>query len=519
MALSDRINDKFEQWATDVSKGVGGFIAKVVAAGMEGFQHRMGIVFKPLVLPAIRDWEKDPDCPPYMKTALNRWIHEDGEWQGILAGSLGGSAIGGAASAAMSPWFERLKRNKATHFPFMNFDYPVALAAWLRGELDDAQFSNELKHLGWYDWQVELFKKLVFIRLDPDIVQRIWLRDKPAYEKFWKDLHDQGWDDDRIKVFKELAQIIPGAQDLIRMAVREVFTPEIAEKYGQFDDFPKDFAKWGEKIGLSGEWAKNYWGAHWDLPSASQGFEMLHRGIITYDELKVLLRALDVMPFWRDRLIKMAYSPYTRVDVRRMYKLGILDRAGVKKTYLDLGYDDEHAENLTEFTIAYYAQPIQDEADLEDVDNAANRDLTRADISDGYKRGMLARDEATTYLAALGYNPAQIDFYLDREDLKSTQELRDAYTGNYHDLYVTGIIEDDDVKSALTTLGLASAEVDQLLRLWYLERVRRTERPTRTDLARFLKNGVIAEERWKVEMAKLGWSDEYIDWYLQDMAS
>jgi hypothetical protein len=225
------------------------------------------------------------------------------------------------------------------------------------------------------------------------------------------------------------------------------------------------------------------------------------------------------MPFWRDKLIKMAYAPYTRVDIRRMYKLGILDEKGVKQTYLDLGYDDEHATNLTKFTIAYYASPTTDEEDLVDEENAKNRDLTLADICNGYNRAMLTREEATTALAALGYNPTQIDFYLDYEDYKRDKDLKNAYTSNYHDLYVTGILDDADVKSALTTLGLGGAEVDQLLKLWYIERIRRAERPSRTDLNRFLRKEIITEERWQVEMAKLGYSDEYIGWYLQDTKS
>ncbi|GAH93918.1 unnamed protein product, partial [marine sediment metagenome] len=44
---------------------------------------------------------------------------------------------------------------------------------------------------------------------------------------------------------------------------------------------------------------------HWSLPSPSQGFEMLHRGVIDEAELNMLLRALDIMPFWREKLTKV----------------------------------------------------------------------------------------------------------------------------------------------------------------------------------------------------------------------
>jgi len=516
MALSDRINNKFEQWRQDVTKGVAGFMVTVLGKGMELLLDIVGKAAKPALMPTIDKLLAEPDLPQETRDLLNTIKTTDGQWQAVLLAGLGGAAVGGAANAALMPPLERLKQAASGHWPFQIFDYPFVLSAWLRGVKWDADVFRDLNQRGWSQERIEAFKQLVWLRLDPQIVQQIWLRDKVGNEKFWTDLHDMGWDDDRIKVYKELAQILPSAQDLIRMAVREVFTPEIAEKYGQFQDFPPAFGQWAEKIGLTEQWAKNFWGAHWDLPSASQGFEMLHRNIISYDELKVLLRALDVMPFWRDRLIKMAYAPYTRVDIRRMYKLGILDRAGVKRTYLDLGYDEVHAENLTKFTIAYYATPTSEEEDLVDEENAKNRDLSRTDICGGYYRRMLTREEATAALAAMGYNPAQIDFYLDYEDYKRERDLKDAYVANYKDLYVAGILDDADVKSALTELGVGADEVEQLLKLWYVERIRRAQRPSRADLSYFLNKGIVTPERWKLEMAKLGYNDEYIDMYLKD---
>ena len=125
---------------------------------------------------------------------------------------------------------------------------------------------------------------------------------------------------DYFEMYKELSNVIPPVSDIITMAVREVFTPEIAERFGQYEDFPEPLEDWAGKKGLSKEWAERYWAAHWSLPSATQGFSMLHRGVIDQTELNMLLRAQDVMPFWRDKLTQIAYRPLTRVDVRRMYK-------------------------------------------------------------------------------------------------------------------------------------------------------------------------------------------------------
>ncbi|GAG78096.1 unnamed protein product, partial [marine sediment metagenome] len=86
-------------------------------------------------------------------------------------------------------------------------------------------------------------------------------------------------------------------------------------------------------------------------PSPQQGFDMLHRGVISDDELNMLLRALDVMPFWRDKLTQIAFRPLTRVDVRRMYKQGVLTETEVYESYLIAGYNEQNAERMAEFTV------------------------------------------------------------------------------------------------------------------------------------------------------------------------
>ncbi|GAH82476.1 unnamed protein product, partial [marine sediment metagenome] len=177
------------------------------------------------------------------------------------------------------------------------------------------------------------------------------LRTDPDLQDLGEQLTKIGIHPDYLELHKELALVIPPVADIITMAVREVFTPEIAARFGQYEDFPAPLEEWGLKKGLSKEWSERYWAAHWALPSATQGFQMLHRGVIDRDDLDRLLRAQDVMPFWRDKLTQIAFRPLTRVDVRRMYKEGVLDEAGVYEAYLDHGYAEENAKRMTEFTI------------------------------------------------------------------------------------------------------------------------------------------------------------------------
>ncbi|GAI90329.1 unnamed protein product, partial [marine sediment metagenome] len=103
------------------------------------------------------------------------------------------------------------------------------------------------------------------------------LRKDPELSGLAAELRKIGIHPDYAGVYKELAYQIPPIADIITMAVREAFTPAIAERFGQYQDYPPDLEVWAAKKGLSKEWSERYWAAHWSLPSAQQGFEMLHR--------------------------------------------------------------------------------------------------------------------------------------------------------------------------------------------------------------------------------------------------
>ena len=161
------------------------------------------------------------------------------------------------------------------------------------------------------------------------------------------------------------------------MAVREVFNPVIVEKFGQDEDFPEQFAEYAAQQGISRFWAEKYWEAHWVLPSVQMGYEMLHRRVIDMETLKQLLAAQDIMPGWRDALIDISYKPYTRVDIRRMHDVGVLNDDEVYESYLDLGYSPDKAKNMTEFTIRL------NDPDPDDIDSLEG--LTRAAIINSFK--------------------------------------------------------------------------------------------------------------------------------------
>jgi hypothetical protein len=289
---------------------------------------------------------------------------------------------------------------------------------------------------------------------------------------------------------------------------------------------------------------------------------MLHRGIITEDELKLLLRALDVMPFWREKLIQLSYAPYTRVDVRRMYQVGILDYDGVVRAYRDIGYDEEKARNLAEFTVRYYDDEEQTEVDQyreltrqlivtaykrgvldrgearerleklrffpDDVElilDVADAELAlqtpepakppmldkvRSFILDGYRRGVYRYEDAKAGLSATGLTADEIDWYIAVVDYERAHKLKILALEAIEEKYVTRTYSATDVAVVLGQLGLDSSEINNLMQIWNIEREARTRKPTEAQFRAALLAGIITVDEYAEELRGLGFEEKYV---------
>jgi hypothetical protein len=373
----------------------------------------------------------------------------------------------------------------------------------LMRKISDGEMTQELGWLGYSDDRIALLTDALRPLLNPDILRDYALRGETGDVNWAEELTAQGWTAERISAMMKLWWRLPPVQDLIRMAVREAFTPEIAEKFGQYQDFPPAFAEWAKKEGISDFWARAYWAAHWDLPSPSQGFEMLHRGVIDQPTLELLLRALDVMPYWRDKLTQIAYSPFTRVDVRRMHAMGILTRDQVKQAYKDIGFDDAKAEAMTEFTIQYNA--------------GADKDLNKTDVLSLYNKGVLTEVEAKERLLDLDYSEEDADYLIAIENTHAAAAAHELSLTQIKSLALAGIIDRGDATARLADLGYTAEDIANLYSLWELEAVPQDAKPSRTDLARFYGAGIITLDEWVDNMYALRYSEQAIAWYYMDM--
>ncbi|GAI57740.1 unnamed protein product, partial [marine sediment metagenome] len=123
-------------------------------------------------------------------------------------------------------------------------------------------------------------------RLDPATVSQLWLRGFPKgqdaaewaglspkekaaetgrqrdeVEKWFGELSDQGFGSDEQEAIKALSQLLPSPQDLVTWQAREVFEPEMIEKYGLLDEVDLLQRDLFYKVGMSDEMIENYWKA------------------------------------------------------------------------------------------------------------------------------------------------------------------------------------------------------------------------------------------------------------------
>jgi len=359
----------------------------------------------------------------------------------------------------------------------------------------------QMKRLGYSDTQIDNIILSHYNVVPEGVIATNFLRGNIDSDKMYERMRELGYTDTRIKEIIQTWTLYPGPQDLFTMVAHEAFEPDMYGPLGLADEFPSEQVPWLEAQGISKEWAMKYWIAHWNEPSLEQGFEMLHRGVITREELDMLFKVVEIPKFWRDKLMAITYNPYTRVDARRMHELGVLTSEELVQSYQDLGYDAAKAVKMAEFTIKYNAE--------------GDKQLTRGVILDSFRSDLISRADAEELLTSSGYGKDVADFYLTNEEYKQAVEIQKLYIGILEDQYKLSMKSENETRSALLKLNLRGSKIDALMDEWTLEKYKYQDLPTRDELNSMLVQKIITEGNWREVMTRRGFSFEHQEWYLK----
>lgn len=411
-----------------------------------------------------------------------------------------------AATIANQARAEELTQQVWQNTPIKNYSLSESAVMAARGILPLNEYYIAAEKEGYSNEKASNIYTNAQTSLDVERSIAAFRRDILSEDGFKETLTRLGMRDTDIGVVRDMVDIIPPVQDIISMAVRDVFSPEVVSKFQLFSDLPEVFVQWAGKQGLTEEWAQYYWGAHWRLPSANQGFEMFHRGVIDDDTLNLLLRALDVSPFWRDALKQIAYQPVTRVDIRRLYKLKLIDREEVIKRHRDIGYSPEDAVLMADFVQSYVDQG-------EDEDGINTKELSQAQVKRLWALGTITADDAKESLVTAGYSEKGADLlvesWIDEDEISFRESLitrliRKAIRENMNDTQVINLFSD---------LNPTVEEMDRIKKTIEAEATDDDKTPSKAELKQMVEAGIIGASEFYDAMVQLGYSDYWIDKY------
>lgn len=435
-------------------------------------------------------------------------------------------------------------------------------ALW-RGAITQSEFLEKLEVLGIPTETANVLIANSESLLSVGDVINAYYRNELTKSEYLAYMAKLGYQNETANFLIEKLRPLPPLQDVQRMAVREAWNDGVARKWRYDDDLPQEFIDAVKKLGYDENWARYYWRAHWELPSLTLATEMVHRGIINDDEYDELLRIADYPREWRQRIKEVIYTPFTRVDVRRMYRLGVLSYEDMIRAYMDIGYSREKAERLAEFTEKYEAPDSESKPEQQ-------KELTRSLIERAYRDRIITREEAVRQLSELKYNIEDINFILDYVDAKTEFEERPDYRTQYRkdimsileksyskrmidsdtfahnlqalgltaeevnlltstinfavaeserdqiinlikDAYISNAISKIEAVSMLGHLNLPASQLDSLLRVWDINLSIRSRRLTEAQYRSALNRGIITIEEYREALEGLGYSDKDID--------
>lgn len=364
------------------------------------------------------------------------------------------------------------------------------------------------------DWQEKIVDGLQQV---PSLgeIQTAWRRgliDNDTYDYYMQRQGVRNQDD--AEVFFRLSEFVPGPSDLVRFMVRDVFDPTVIadqELDAEFTDkFQGQAVEWAQAQGMDADTFRKFWESHWQYPSNTQLYEMLHRlrkdttvpgtaetaKQVTTDEILKVLGINDISPVWRARLAAISYRPLTRVDVRRAFELGLLDREAVKDSYLDQGYDPTNAERLTQF------------AETDSLPKRAKRvgNAGATEVLKWYRSRYIDRERATTLLRQSGIKEEYITKFLDTEDARRNADFKKVTSAALKKRFMSGEFSTAEINTQLTNLGFDPANTGEIVYEWTQIRDAKYKAPTVSMLCDWWRRGLIEMSDFSTRVTNLGYS-------------
>jgi len=318
---------------------------------------------------------------------------------------------------------------------------------------------------------------------------------------------DIGWKPLLERYFlREFEPNIPPYQDLISIYVKEGYLES------HWVELPAEMVQNFRELGFSEYWTKRLWGKHWEYPSPTQLYEMLHRSAGNFPEIGVssevlrdMLKLHDFEPKWRMPLEAISWNTWRIYDIRTGWEMELLDDEGLRKRLIDTGYEPKDASLLAEIQKMFVLRSEIDKL------------LTESDQD--FIEGWISEDQLKADYDATPYNEGVRALRVERAKLRRVRELKRDLKAALTDRFIKGDLSEAEFKEELSRLGVTqewiATESERALAKKYVKVKEETALAakglTEAKYSRSFKVGLITEAQYREKLAALKYSLEDIE--------
>jgi hypothetical protein len=364
---------------------------------------------------------------------------------------------------------------------------------------------------------------------------QLYLRDTSgdAWERFVARASEIGWGNSQyLQEMIRLSFPLPTITDQIRFLVRDVWDKDIVERYGYDQDFGAKFTEEAQALarasGVDPQWLRAAWRAHWEIPSPTALYRMLHRlrpdrpsvvqwddyasrfgpdiareqlgdrpTVVTRSDVETALKINDMAPTWVDPMVDISYDPITRTDAVRAHEIGSFSDDDLYNAMRDNGYNDTDARTLVRFYSQNKARRIANSTGA----------MTIRKIAKYYKEGAIDRNQALAFLEPVMSNPIDRATLIQRIDDEMIAEVRVLQNKAIRKQFLLGEVTEAEVTQILIDTGVGPNQARTIVQKWAAELAIKYKELTVRLLCPMFDRGIITAEQYHERLIRIGYSE------------
>lgn len=351
----------------------------------------------------------------------------------------------------------------------------------------------------------------------------------------------------------ELSTVLPSPSELVHWAVRDVFDPaklgreEMMREYRQqrglqemFDIIGYSDRTYTLPDGRKVEYKPGLYTfmASYEEVSPTQVYEMMHRlrpgrthlyalptgggGSVTPEPVDIhtvrkLLKEKDYNPIWRDRLAAISYRPLGRIELKRIYSVGgfgrpqyiagyilrdgvpvdvvgVAEREMVER-FMDYGYT--RGDSLL---LAYHTSHTLQSSSLTQATKRRIKDITTR-----YTLGLIGKEIARQQLTTIVGDASRASDILDAHIRESETQAARKRISYVRRAYITGGIDDDELRRSLVDIGMIPSAIQTLLDDVREERRHKRRHVVNSVLCQWYVTGQMTYEEYMTRLLRMGY--------------